>query len=556
MKKFKKMLVALLSVMMIASLFGAVSVSADQGGDIYVMFATNVMSLDTNLATDGDSFEIIADCIDGLTQMDADGAAVPALAESWDVSEDGCTYTFHLRDAKWSNGEPVTAADFEFAWKLAMTANLEYNYLFDTSVGAIKNADAILYEGADPATLGITALDEKTLQVELEVPVSFFPSLMYFPAFYPINQAFYESCGDGEYGTSPYTFLCNGAFLLDDYVPGAASMTVVKNPDYWDADRVSLNSITYQVVGSSDQALTGFKSNNLDIATVSGDQVAAVKDDAALSENLKVTGAGYMWYLTFSQTENSSSDGSLANANLRLAISNAIDRESLVDNYVMDGSIATYTAVPPQFAASATTGEDFSGDQTKFADYIGFNVDKAKEFYEAAKAELGKDSFTFTMIYGNNEGDEVTKVAQAIKEQVEGALPGITIDLQAMTKAERLEKMQNDDYCVALTRWGPDYADPMTYLGMWTTGNANNYGFWSNPEYDAIIKDCTAGAYVSDYDARWAALYQAEELVLKEAVIAPLYTKANANLITAGLEGVEFHPVALNRVYKNATFSK
>ena len=557
MKKLRKMLVALLSVMMIATLFGAVAVSADQGGDIYVMFATNVMSLDTNLATDGDSFEIIADCIDGLTQMDAEGAAIPAIAESWDVSEDGCTYTFHLRDdANWTNGDPVTANDFEFAWKLAMTANVEYNYMFDSSVGAVKNADAILYEGADPDTLGVTAVDDKTLQVELEVPVSFFPSLMYFPTFYPINQAFYESLGEGEYGTSPSTFLCNGAFMLSDYVPGAASMTVVKNPDYYDADKVSLDSITYQVVGSSDQALTGFKSQNLDIAVVSGDQVAAVEADAALSENLKVTGAGYMWYVTFSQTENPSSDGSLANVNLRLAISNSIDRESLVDNYVMDGSLATYTAVPPQFAASATTGEDFSADQTRFADYIGFDTEKAAAYFETAKEELGTDTFQFTMIYGNNEGDEVAKVAQAIKEQVEAALPGVTIDLQAMTKAERLEKMQNDDYCIALTRWGPDYADPMTYLGMWVTDTANNYGFWSNAEYDQLIKDCTSGAYVSDYDARWEAMYQAEELVLQEAVIAPLYTKANANLIASGLEGVEFHPVALNRVYKNATFSK
>ena len=556
MKKLRKMLVSLLSVMMIATLFGAVAVSAEPGGDIYVMFGTNVMSLDTNFATDGDSFEIIADCIDGLTQMDADGAVLPAIAEDWDVSEDGCTYTFHLRDdAFWSNGDPVTANDFVFAWKLAMTANLEYNYLFTSDAASVVNATAILNEGADPETLGVTAIDDKTLEVQLEVPVSFFPSLMYFPTFYPINQAFYESCGDGEYGTSPETFLSNGAFLLSDYIPGAASMTVVKNPDYYDADKVSLDSITYQVVGASDQALTGYKSGNLDIAMVSGDQVAAVQDDADLAEVLKVTPAGYMWYITLSQTENPSSDGSLANKNLRLAISNSIDRESLVDNCVMDGSVATYTAVPPQFAASATTGEDFSADQERFKEYIDFNVDKANEYYEAAKEELGVDSFQFTMIYGNNEGDDVIKVAQAVKEQVEAALPGVTIDLQAVTKSERLDKMQNDDYCIALTSWGPDYADPMTYLGMWVTNNANNYGFWSNEEYDQLIKDSTVGAYVSDYDARWDALLQAEEIVLQEAVIAPLYTKANANLINPALEGVEFHPWALNRVYKNATFA-
>ena len=518
-----------------------------------VMLSTNVMSLDTNLATDGESFEVIADCIDGLMQMDADGAAIPAMAESYELSEDGKTYTFHLRDAKWQNGDPVTANDFVFAWRRICQEAGEYAYLFDTSVGCVKNADAIIYEGADPTTLGVSAPDEKTFVVELEVPVSFFPSLMYFPTFYPINEAFYNSCEAGTYGTSPETFLANGAFVLESYTPGTANLSVKKNPDYWDADRVKLAGIKYQVVGSSDNALTAFKTGALDVVTISGNQVASAQKDAKLAENLKVTGAGYLWYLTFSQTENNAEGGKLANTNLRLAISNSIDREALVEDYVMDGSLDTYTAVPPQFAASATTGEDFSADQEKFADVCGYNPEKALEYYNAAIEELGTDTFTFTMIYGNNEGDEVAKVAQAIKSQVEENLPGLTINLQPMTKAERIDKMQNDNYDVALTRWGPDYADPMTYMGMWITDNSNNYGFWSNEAYDKLIADCTTGAYISDYDARWAALYEAEALVMNEAVIAPLYTKANANLITAGANGIEFHPVALNRVYKNAT---
>ena len=518
-----------------------------------VMLGTNVMSLDTNLATDGESFEVIADCIDGLMQMDADGAAIPAIAESYDLSEDGKTYTFHLRDAKWQNGDPVTANDFVFAWRRICQEAGEYAYLFDTSVGCVKNADAIIYEGTDPTTLGVSAPDEKTFVVELEVPVSFFPSLMYFPTFYPINEAFYNSCEAGTYGTSPETFLSNGAFVLESYTPGTANLSVKKNPDYWDADRVKLAGIKYQVVGSSDNALTAFKTGALDVVTIRGNQVASAQKDAKLAENLKVTGAGYLWYLTFSQTENNAEGGKLANTNLRLAISNSIDREALVEDYVMDGSLDTYTAVPPQFAASATTGEDFSADQEMFADVCGYNPEKALEYYNAAIEELGTDTFTFTMIYGNNEGDEVAKVAQAIKSQVEENLPGLTINLQPMTKAERIDKMQNDNFDVALTRWGPDYADPMTYLGMWITDNSNNYGFWSNEQYDAIITDCTTGAYISDYDARWAAMFEAETLVMNEAVIAPLYTKANANLISAGVDGIEFHPVALNRVYKNAT---
>lgn len=547
----KKLTAILLSVMMLLAC--VVTASADDAGYLGVMLGTNVMSLDTNLATDGDSFEVIADCIDGLMQMDKDGAAVPALAESFDVSDDGLTYTFHLRDAKWNNGTPVTANDFVFAWRRIAKEAGEYAYMLD-EIGNIKGAAEIISGATDDLTsLAVSAADDKTFVVELNVPVSFFPSLMYFPTFYPINEEFYNSLADGTYGTSPETFLSNGAFVLESYTPGTANLSLKKNPDYWDADRVKLAGINYQVVGSSDNALTAFRNGTLDVVMVSGNQVDAAKKDATLSQNLTVTGAGYMWYLSFSQTEKNAQGGMLANANLRLAISNAIDRDNLVDNYVMDGSLATFTAVPPQFAASSTTGADFSADQEAFADYVGYNPDKAAEYFEAAKSELGKDSFSFTMIYGNNEGDEVQKVAQAIKEDIEAALPGIEINLQSMTKAERLDKMQEDNYDIALTRWGPDYADPMTYLGMWITNNSNNYGFWSNAEYDQLIADCTTGAYISDYDARWEAMFKAETIVMQEAVIAPLYTKANANLITAGVENIDFHPVALNRVYKDTT---
>ena len=547
----KKLTALLLSVMMLLAC--AVTASADDASYLGVMLGTNVMSLDTNLATDGDSFEVIADCIDGLTQMDKDGAAVPALAESFDLSEDGLTYTFHLRDAKWSNGTPVTANDFVFAWRRIAKEAGEYAYMLD-EIGNIKGAAEIISgKESDLTTLGVNAADDKTLVVELNVPVSFFPSLMYFPTFYPINEEFYNSLADGTYGTSPETFLSNGAFVLESYTPGTASLSVKKNPDYWDAARVQLAGINYQVVGSSDNALTAFKNNTLDVVMVSGNQVDAAKKDPTLADKITVTGAGYMWYLSFSQTEKNAQGGMLANKNLRLAISNAIDRDNLVDNYVMDGSLATYTAVPPQFAASSTTGEDFSADQGAFADYVGYNPDKAAEYFEAAKGELGVDSFSFTMIYGNNEGDEVQKVAQAIKEDVEAALPGIEIKLQSMTKAERLDKMQEDNYDIALTRWGPDYADPMTYLGMWITNNSNNYGFWSNAEYDQLIADCTTGAYITDYDARWEAMFKAETLVMQEAVIAPLYTKAQANLINPAVANIDFHPVALNRVYKDTT---
>ncbi|MCQ2428399.1 MAG: ABC transporter substrate-binding protein, partial [Clostridia bacterium] len=218
MKKLAKVLCLCLTLCMVLPL--VLSCGKSQNDYLGVMLSTNVMSLDTNLATDGESFEVIADCIDGLMQMDATGAATYAIAESYDLSDDGKTYTFHLRDAKWSNGDPVTADDFVFAWRRIALLRGEYAYMLD-EIGQIKGAADIISGKTDDTTgLAVTAKDSKTLVVELEVPVSFFPSLMYFPTFFPINEKFYTSLKEGTYGTSPATFLSNGAFILENYVPG------------------------------------------------------------------------------------------------------------------------------------------------------------------------------------------------------------------------------------------------------------------------------------------------------------------------------------------------
>ena len=204
-----------------------------------VHIETEVESLDPQVATDGTSFEVIANFTDGLYQIAADGSAIPALAAETVVSEDGLTYTFTIRDdANWSNGDPVTADDFVFAWQRATDPDFasEYSYMM-TDIGLIKNASAINAGEMAVEELGVTAIDEKTLQVELESPVSFFTSLMYFPTFYPVNRAFCESCGD-SFATSPETVLSCGAFVLTSYEPAATSFSLAKNPDYYDADRV------------------------------------------------------------------------------------------------------------------------------------------------------------------------------------------------------------------------------------------------------------------------------------------------------------------------------
>lgn len=516
--------------------------AAAGSSDMNVMLETPVESLDPQQATDGTSFEVIADYTDGLMQMDADGQAVSAIAESYDLSDDGLTYTFHLRsDAKWSNGTPVTAADFVFAWQRAVDPAVasEYAYML-SDIGQIKNAAEIIAGDMDKSELGVTAVDDTTLQVELNVPVSYFLSLMYFPTFYPVNEEFFNSCGD-TFATSPETTLSNGAFILDSYEPAATAFHLTKNADYYDAGRIQLSGLSYQVIQDSQQALMSYQTGALDTTLVNGEQVDQVKDDP----EFKTVGAGYLWYVS----PNMDAVPELANLNVRLALTMAIDRDAITGDVLKDGSAPTYTAVPPEFAAGPD-GSDFSADQEKFADVCTCDATSAADYWTKGLEELGITELSLDMVVDADDAPQ--KVAQVLKEQWETTLPGLTVNLVVEPKKQRVQDMQDGNYQLGLTRWGPDYADPMTYLGMWVSGNSNNYGLWSNADYDAIIDECTTGDLCTDAEGRWERLYDAEQIVMDEAVIFPLYTQCNAEMLSSKVTGVEYHPVALNRVYKDA----
>ena len=534
----KKLLALALALTMLVSL----GTAAMADGDLNVMIETPVESLDPQLAQDGTSLEVIANFTDGLTQPDADGNTIPAIAESWDISEDGLTYTFKLRqDAVWSNGTPVTAADFVFGWQRAVDpANAsEYSFML-SDVAQIVNAAEIIAGEKPVSELGVTAVDDYTLEVQLLVPVSYFLGVMYFPTFYPVNEAFFETVGD-LFGTAPEYTLSNGAFILDDYQPAATAFHLTKNDTYWDAARVNLSGLSYQVVQVAQTALLSYQNNELDIILLNGDVIEQVLDDPEFES----IGAGYLWYVS----PNIDAVPELANLNIRLALSNAIDRESITEDVLLDGSLPTLTAVPQQFAAGPD-GSDYAGDQSRYADVAAYNPDAALAYWEAGLAELGVDGIEVDMILDADDAPQ--KVAAVLKEQWESTLPGLTVNLTVEPKKQRVEDMQNGNFELGLTRWGPDYADPMTYLGMWVTDNSNNYGLWSNAEYDAIIAECTTGDLATDVEGRWARLYDAEKLVMDDAVIFPLYTQANAQMTKSNVTGIEFHAVALNRVFKNA----
>jgi len=514
---------------------------APEGGDadnvLKVQFNVEVASMDPQIATDGTSFEAISAVTEGLYSVDAEGSAIPAMVDTVDKSEDGMTYTFKLKDANWSNGTPVTAEDFVFAWRRLVDPEVASEYAFIMGVAGVKNADAIASGEMAVEELGVTAQDEKTLLVELDFPVPYFESLMSFPSFLPMNEEFFTSAGD-NYGTSPETLLANGPFKVTAYEPAATTITLEKNADYWDADAVALDGIQYQVIKDSQQTMLSYQNGDLDVATLSGEQVEQFMNDP---EFVNVV-AGYLWYVSPNQIV-----AGLENVNIRTAMALAFDKDAVANNILKDGSIPANFAVPA-LLATGPDGKDFR----ETADtYLVTDKTKALEYWEAGLAELGQTELSYTMLVEDTEAS--INVAQFLQSEWQTTLPGLTVELQTMPKKNRVERMQAGDYELVLTRWGPDYADPMTYLDMWTTDSSNNYGLWSSAEYDALIENAKKGELALDLEARWEALKDAEKMVMDEAVIMPVYQKGDAVMVRTGVEGIEFHSVGINRVFKNAT---
>lgn len=432
-------------------------------------------SLDPQLATTGTAIEVISDTTDGLMEKMGDGTIQKALCAFEEVSEDGLVHTYTIRDdAYWSNGAPVTAADFVYGWQRAVNPQIgsEYAYML-SAIGQVKNASAIVAGEMPVDQLGVKALDAKTLQVTLAVPVPYFDELLYFPTYYPVNQKFCESCGD-TFATSADTLLSNGAFVMSEYELAATSFSLVKNPSYYHADRIKIDGLNYQVLLDSQQALMNYQNDNLDLIILSGDQIDQVKDDP----DYRTYSSGFLWYLL----PNISGNPVLGNLNFRKAITLALQRDSIVENVTKDGSVPCYALCPPHICYDEE-GVDFTADASEFSDDCRYDLSAATQYYRQAQVELGMDSFVLEMIVDDSSVQQ--NVATVIKSQLEKALPGLTLHLRVEPKKQRIQDGYNGNFDIALTRWGPDYADPTTYLGMFVTGNSNNVGGWSNETYDS-----------------------------------------------------------------------
>ncbi|OTN89207.1 hypothetical protein A5819_001699 [Enterococcus sp. 7E2_DIV0204] len=487
-----------------------------------------LLTLDTTQEEDFTSFNAQNQVLEGLYQLNEKDEAIPAVAKDLPkISEDKQTYTISLREeAKWSNGKPVTAADFLYAWRRAVTPETSPSYA-SLFVSSIKNADAIYQGKMKPEELGVEAPDEHTLVIQLIKPIPYFTSLLTFETFFPINQAFAEKQGS-DYGTSAKTTLYNGPFVLEGWEQNADTWQYVKNPDYWDNKNVKVDEIQTTVVKSTSTAVNLYQTDELDRVVLDGEFSKQYKNDPDF-QNQNDTKMGYLRF-------NQGTEKPLANQNLRKAIALAIDRETFVKNILGDGSIAAEGFVPQHFVQNPKTGEDFrkeNGVQQTF------DKTAAQKAYTEAKKELNKDDIT--LVYLSKDTDTEKKTAEYLASQIAEVLPGIKFEITTLPSNNLQERYLAGDYDIAFGQWMPDFKDASTFLDMFASTSGLNHVNYKNPTYDQLIQ-AASETDAANEEKRWSDLLQAEQLLLAEDyTIAPIYQQQTALLQNKQISGVVKH---------------
>ena len=498
-----------------------------------------IPSMDPSMATDEYGFQFLGATMEGLYRLDQDGKPSPGIATEFSVSDDAKTWTFTLReDAKWSNGDPVTAHDFVYAWQRAVNPDTGSEYGPYMMGGVIKNATAVNTGEVPLEELGVKADGDYTLVVELENPTPYFESLTTFGTFLPLNQKFVEEQGDA-FATSAETLLSNGPFKFNSWESTAQEWDLVKNEDYWDAETVKLDKMTYVVVKDPQVGVDLYNKGEVDRTGLSSDLV----DEYAANDDYVVTPETSVFYFKINQTRNEA----LANTNIRAAIIRAFNKEALVDEILNNGSIVANGLVPKDFVPMP----DGSGDFREVSgDLATYDVDAAKEFWEKGLAELGTETVEVEFLGGDTETSKVMN--EYLANQLQTNLPGLKVTLKQVPFEQRLDLDTAMDYDLQFAGWGPDFLDPYTFLNLWLTDGGNNKMGFSNAEYDKLINE-TATTLATDNEARFENFLAAEKILFEEAAIAPVYQSAMAQLVSPKVEGVFVNPFGATYEYKWAS---
>ena len=488
----------------------------DQNQYLNLPIDDDVTTFDTSKMSDGYSSDVAWATQDGLTReiIGDDGVekVEPAGALNWDVSSDGTVWTFHLRDYKWSDGIPVKAQDYVYALKRLVDPKTASEYAYFGYI--IKNGKKVNTKKAAVDELGVKAIDEKTLEITLEYPATYFEKITPFRSLFPMRQDIVEKYGD-SYGTDPSQLVYCGPFVIENWVKGQ-KIVLKKNPNYWDAKNVKLDQLTFSVVLEESPRMQLLEAGQLDAANAKGEYKKHFKQlaDKGLFkfDNPKFPAVTYMFF--------NCKDKIFSNAKVRKAFSISINREDF-NNVVYAGNhIPAYGWCSPVISISGKEFRSITPEPLK--EVIAQNADPKSLLIEGLKeAGLDPDPSKLTIQYATNGTDTFSRTYDEFFQQQWESKLGVKIKIDAVNDFPQYqEKINQMDFEIGGMSWYGDYNDPMTFFDTLITESENNNGKWSNAEYDALIEQSRTQ---KDEEKRLAIYQKAEKIMIADdAAVMPL----------------------------------
>lgn len=488
--------------------------AAAGGGVVTHNLSSEPKSIDPALNTAVDGHQVIYGVFEGLCRLDERDQGIPGIAESWDISEDNLTYTFHLRDAKWSDGQPVKASDFVYAWKRAVDPATAAEYAYQMYY--LKNGEAI-NNGEKPVDeLGVKAIDDKTLEVTLESVTPYFLQLTAFPTYMPVREDVVSADPEG-WALNMDTYIGNGPFKVQEWKHDDV-LKLVKNENYYDADKVKLDGIDYVFIVEASTAVSAFESGEIDyMEAVPAEKIAVLEE--ANDENFKILPYLGTYFYIFNMNQEP-----VNIPKVRKALSLAINRTDIVEQVTKAGQVPATGFVPKGVSMSdgTTDFQETAGDYNMPID--DSKVEEAKQLMAEAGYPDGQGFPTIELLYNTNEGHKA--IAEAIQAMWKQNL-GINVELRNEEWKVFQTSRNEGNYTVARHGWIGDYVDPMTFLDMWITASGNNDAKFSNPKYDELISKAksTLGKERDD------AMLEAQAILMEELPVMPIYYYTNAILM-------------------------
>lgn len=526
----KNKLVSMLSLVLVLALVvtGCASGSKNESGannnEFRINLASEPPTLDPAQATDQVSFTVINAIYEGLTIIDENGNVQPGIAEKWDVSEDGKTYTFTIRsDAKWNNGDPITAHDFEFSWKRALDPKLvpkpsQYAY----QMYYIEGAEAYNTGSGSVDDVKIKATDDHTLVVTLNAPTVYFESLLSTAIYFPVHQSVTEN---EAFAAAADTMITNGPFTMTEWKRNT-SIVLEPSESYYARDDIKFAKVSFTMVNDSNSELNMYETGKLDYAgyptgALPTDQFASLKEK--YPNEFQIKGTASLYYYLINTTE-----APFTNEKIRQALSLSIDRAAITEKVTLGGQIPAYGLVPPGIKGVEDEYRNEVDDN-----YFQEDLELAKQLLAEGLAEEGLTELpAFSLTFNTNELHQ--KVAEAVVDMWSNNL-GVNAQIGNEEWGVFLDNRTAMNYQVARAGWGADYNDPISFIGLFTSKSGNNNTGYANAEYDALVSQVDQS---TDAAERVRLMAEAEKMIIDSHSIIPIYYYSTVYLMKPDVKGV------------------